>query len=288
MRNLIDIILADERLSFALAVAVSLHIVVIFGISFTADTGSAVRQSLDVTIAVFEDDIKVEKPDFLAQNNQQGSGTLEEKAVPSVVDKSKWQDIAEESEISALPDASVVEHINNQVLATTSSNSDKTDAQKEADNSSSSELDTNWQDLVAQISRIEAILENERQEYAARPRILRLHSASTMSAKEASYIDAWRRKIEFIGNNNYPAEASRNKIYGKVMFKIVIGRDGSLLDADIVQSSGFKILDRAVTNIAHLAAPFAPFPPEIADFDRLELIRTFCFAPGNKIKDCDK
>jgi len=288
MRNFFDIILADERLSFAFAVAISMHILLIFGISFNYNHDNFLRKSLDVTIAIFEDDKIPAKADFLAQNNQQGSGTLEEKAAPTTLDKTEWQDLIEENDLVALPNINSDTKTASQVVATHSEDDDKVVIETETDVKHDVLFNSQWQELVAQISSLEASIERERQEYASRPRVLRLHSASTMKVKEAAYIDAWKRKIERIGNINYPFEASRNKIYGKVMFKTVIGRDGSLLDADVIKTSGFTVLDQAVIDIVRLSAPFASFAHDIEDFDRLELIRTFCFSPGNKIKDCDK
>jgi len=289
MRNFVNSILANEQLSFALAVAFSLHILVIFGVSFTADNNNSTRQSLDVTIAMFEDETAPTKADFLAQANQQGSGTLDDKAIPTVQDKSELQDILAEDDFVALPQLSPEVQNTAQVITAHTKNSFEQISKNETtEEQSPLLLNGKWHELVAQVSNLEASIAKERQEYAARPRVLRLHSAATMTAKEALYVDAWRRKIEQIGNNNYPAEASRRKIYGKVMFKIVIAKDGRLLAADVVQSSGFNVLDQAVAKIAHLAAPFAPFGHELKSFDRLELVRTFCFSPGNKMQDCDK
>ena len=44
--------------------------------------------------------------------------------------------------------------------------------------------------------------------------ITRLTAASTLSHEDAVYLDNWRRRIESIGNLNYPEQARRDKIYG--------------------------------------------------------------------------
>ena len=55
-------------------------------------------------------------------------------------------------------------------------------------------------------------------------------------------------------------------------------RNGTLMDAIIERSSGSAVLDRAARRIVKLAAPYAPFPPEIAhDTDLLEITRTWMF-----------
>ena len=56
---------------------------------------------------------------------------------------------------------------------------------------------------------LEAELANEQQQYAKRPRIHRLNAASTMRDKGAWYKEEWRKKVERVGNLNYPDEARR-------------------------------------------------------------------------------
>jgi TonB family protein len=46
----------------------------------------------------------------------------------------------------------------------------------------------------------------------------------------------------------------------------------------ILRSSGHKLIDDAAVRIVHLAAPFAPFPPDIrADTDIVHITRTWRF-----------
>ena len=59
---------------------------------------------------------------------------------------------------------------------------------------------------------------------------------------------------------------------------VAIRKDGSLVAAIIENSSGSPVLDAAARRIIKLAAPFPPFPPEIArDTDILEITRTWMF-----------
>ena len=66
--------------------------------------------------------------------------------------------------------------------------------------------------LSSDIASLEAELAQEQQLYAKRPRIHRLSAASTMRDKGAWYKDEWRKKVERIGNLNYPDEARRKQI----------------------------------------------------------------------------
>ncbi|MCY1400728.1 hypothetical protein D9M71_158280 [compost metagenome] len=137
--------------------------------------------------------------------------------------------------------------------------------------------------LSSEIASLEAELSNEQQQYAKRPRIHRLSAASTMRDKGAWYKDEWRKKVERIGNLNYPDEARRQQIYGSLRLMVSINSDGSLYEVLVLESSGQPLLDQAAQRIVRLAAPFAPFTGDLADVDRLEIIRTWRFARGDRL-----
>ncbi|MNH06514.1 hypothetical protein D3C85_1576810 [compost metagenome] len=52
----------------------------------------------------------------------------------------------------------------------------------------------------------------------------------------------------------------------------------------MLESSGQPLLDQAAQRIVRLAAPFAPFTGDLADIDRLEIIRTWRFARGDRLQ----
>lgn len=137
--------------------------------------------------------------------------------------------------------------------------------------------------LSSEISSLEAELAHEQQLYAKRPRIYRLNAASTMRDKGAWYKDEWRKKVERIGNLNYPDEARRQQIYGNLRLLVSINRDGTLYEVQVLESSGQPLLDQAAQRIVRLAAPFAPFTGDLNDIDRLEIIRTWRFAKGDRL-----
>jgi protein TonB len=91
----------------------------------------------------------------------------------------------------------------------------------------------------------------------------------------ARYVEDWRAKVERIGEMNYPQAARDERKYGSLVVTVAIKADGSLEDVEIRRSSGVRILDQAAIRIVRLAAPYAPFPPEIAkDTDVLSIART--------------
>jgi protein TonB len=100
---------------------------------------------------------------------------------------------------------------------------------------------------------------------------------STSEYRYARYFEDWRARVEKIGNENYPPEA-RGRYYGSLRMTVAIRKDGSVIDTILEKSSGSPVLDRAARRIVMQAAPYPPFPPDIAkDTDILEITRTWIF-----------
>lgn len=110
-------------------------------------------------------------------------------------------------------------------------------------------------------------------------------SSSTREYKYAAYMEAWRAKVERIGNLNYPAEARRHNLWGSLRLQVEVRPDGSVRDIVLRRSSGHPVLDEAAVRIVKLAAPFAEFPDSFKDeVDVLVISRTWQFLPGNRLQ----
>jgi len=135
----------------------------------------------------------------------------------------------------------------------------------------------------AEISRLTASIDQKRQAYASRARRKAI-STATREYRYASYMEAWRRKVERIGNLNYPQEARREGLFGNLILHVAVRADGSLEGVRVIRSSGHPLLDEAAINIVELAAPFAPFPADIkAETDVLDITRTWQFQRNNRL-----
>jgi len=113
--------------------------------------------------------------------------------------------------------------------------------------------------------------------------VLRITSASTKAADHAAYLRYWIDRIEMVGNNNYPEEARQKSLYGDLRFAVTLLPNGTVDSVQVLLSSGQRVLDQAAIRTVRLASPFAPFPPEIKQWDKLEIIRTWRFVPSNHL-----
>jgi protein TonB len=133
-------------------------------------------------------------------------------------------------------------------------------------------------DLSQEIASLEARVDSEANTAARGPRVRRLTSVSARQTVDAYYLQSWRRKVEAIGNLNYPEAARQEKIYGSLRLVVAITPDGALKGVRVLDSSGHNVLDDAAIRIVRLAAPFAPFPDEMRQTtDVLEIVRTWQF-----------
>ena len=81
-----------DRLGFTLFLAALIHLALLLGVGFTMVEPKQISKTLEITLATFKSEKKPEKADFLAQENQQGSGTLDKKAIPKTTEVAPFQD----------------------------------------------------------------------------------------------------------------------------------------------------------------------------------------------------
>jgi len=282
---------ANDRLSFTLFLAIALHAAVIFGVTFTYLKKGPSTHTMEITLAQHRSQNQPNKADFLAQFDQAGSGTLAEKAILTSPTKAEFRDTVIRETMPAQQIAAGSTNIQKQKPVVTTVGASNTKAA--VINLSNLETPTpkpvkgekSLLQRSLEIASLEARLDRQRQIYAKRPRIKRLTSMSTKSSMDAYYLNSWRRKIEKVGNINYPTEAKRKKLYGSLRLLVAVLPDGSLKEVALLESSGHKVLDESAIRIVKLASPFAPFPDELRrSTDVLEIIRTWQFRKNSSLR----
>ncbi len=273
---------SGDRLSFTLFIAIAIHGLIVFGVNFTTSKPTQSAPSVTVTLATRDDKKAPEKADFLAETNQQGSGSLNEAkeittdVIPPPFDSQTVNEITpQESQKKAVPTA-------DKVRAITSKNSDSrinhTEQANPEQTQAAGDSNKDTESINAQIASLRAKLALQRQTYANIPRERILTSVSTLASSEAAYLNQWTQKIEFIGNKNFPKEALQKKMTGKLRLEVTIKPDGTIAEVNLKQSSGQALFDQAAQQIVRQASPFLPFPPDIRkDYDHLVIIRTWHF-----------
>lgn len=271
-----------ERLSFTIFLAIAVHAVIILGITFTVDKSDKAAPTLNVTLATHQSRAKPDDADYLAQFDQEASGTVDE--TKELTTNEQAEIVAPNiNQIAPLPQQkSQVASIADQNYITSESTSFAVVKQQEQEQTETQEeIDAQQEDspmLNPEIATLRAKLDKLQQEFARRPRIRRMTSVATRSSSDAAYLNAWTQRIERTGNQNFPEAALQEKIFGSLRLSVLINSDGSVESVELLKPSGYPLLDQAALQIVRLAGPFDPFPPEIRkSADQLDIIRTWRF-----------
>ena len=281
--------LSRERFRFMIFLSACAHALLVLGVGFTYLTDANDESSIEVTLAQYRSQIQPDDADFIAQENQTGSGSQDETTVPSSPFISDLND-ADINEVRPAPEAHVLNETPGQpnLTALSSINTEQAVAQQrdmpEQEEKQALSEQSSSEEISLAIASLQAQLDLQQQAFARQPRKYTLSSASARKSHEASYLNSWRRRVEAVGNINYPIKARQQQVYGNVRMLISLNASGQISETRIIQSSGESLLDQAAFDIVNLAAPFEPFPEELkAEADILEIVRTFRFHEGNTL-----
>jgi protein TonB len=294
-----------DRLGRAVLLALALHAALVFGVSFSPPPRPEPGPStLDVILVASKAEKAPDKADFLAQANQEGGGESEKPERPSVPLPAPL--VGPEAVIPAaappapptppVPERTAPERaVLTQAEAVQKAPADvaerkeprpapKPRQERPPEPKPAPSLSADL--LVArslEMASLNAEIDRKLKAYAERP-VRKFINARTREFKYAAYMDAWRAKVERVGNLNYPDEARRQKLSGSLLLDVSLNPDGTVNDLQLRRSSGHKLLDDAAIRIVRLAAPFPPFPKDIEqEVDILHIERTWQFIDGGQV-----
>jgi protein TonB len=273
-----------DRLSATLALSLIGFAVLILGVGFARDMAAPVAPTLDVILTETRTEAEPENPDFIAQANNQGGGDSDEALRPreeqlAHVPKPE-PGVAPEPMLAQAPPP---EPEPTPRLLTTTGDSDQLaptpEDQRETDPST---LPPGHEqvDQSLEMARLAAEIERRQELRARRPK-RKFISASTREYAYATYLRAWVAKVERVGNLNYPDEARRRGLGGRLVMTVAVRRDGSIEEVVLTTPSGLGVLDQAATRIVRLAEPFPPLPQTAENIDVLHITRTWHFRNGS-------
>ena len=276
-----------DRLGMMLFLGTMLHGLLILGISFAVPEPDKTDPlpTMDIILVQSKSVKPPEKADYLAQANQQGGGTLEEKAHPSKPVKGPSpipNNSVSQTPPKPAPQKKIIKAEKKQITSTAGQDI----VLSRPDKKPKEEINKieNTQKLINRSLEIASLTEEinrKIQHYASRPRKKHIN-ASTREFAPAAYMDAWTRKVERIGNLNYPDEARRQKLSGLLQMTVGINKDGSIHTIILKQSSGHPVLDDAAKRVVRLGAPYAKIPDSIRQDDEpvdiLYITRTWEFS----------
>lgn len=284
MRTLLDLS-AHDRLGTMAFGAALVHMIVIMGLSFSMPQPSPNRlATMEVTLVQTRTDKTPVDAQFLAQANQDGGGDSERSEIAqSPLPVNEMSEKNDDVPLARKPPEVQVVSVREvnpllvrdkamKKIQLARAEPEKKAAQPEPENPGLVESN-----LQQERARLSAEISRAWQEYQKRPQ-RKFLNARTQEYKYAVYVDAWRSKVERVGNLNYPEEAKRRRLSGRLMLDVAVNADGSISAINVRRSSGQALLDAAAARIVRLAAPFPPFPADIrSEADILHITRTWKF-----------
>jgi len=282
------IISHTDRMGLTLFLALAFHALVILGISFSSEDINKpnILATMDITLVQHKSDEEPEKADYLAQADQKGSGNTQKKIRHQAVQSKPSPDLSQGQAEQNVAAARKPVKTKGQVRLLTQKKADLkiTSSQKKQNKTKVSKITS--QELVRrskEIARLSAQNDASWQAYSQIPDSKYLY-ANTRKHSDAAYLASWSRKVEKIGNMNYPYAARHKKLSGNLIMEVTLNPDGSLVSIRILQSSKHKILDKSAIDIVKLSAPFARIPAEVLE-DRkvLRIVRTWSFSADNTL-----
>ena len=271
-----------DRLAATIVFAVLTHLIVILGVTFVHENRPEPRvTTLDVVLVPRSSDTPPDQADFLAQANQDGGGNDDERVRPETPPPppaagalaTTVADASTQGQPAGSSRAPQEARRTPASLAAGASDSPPAPAAAPAPGADAAQTESRSLEMAA----LSAEIERKLRTWAERPR-RKWISARTREDRFAAYMVEWRRKVERVGNLNYPDQAARLGLSGNLLLEVALNPDGTVADIALRRSSGEPILDDAAVRIVKLAAPFAPFPPGIAeDVDILHIERTWFF-----------
>lgn len=268
----------NDYLRIAMLLSLAIHALVLT-VHFSGPREQPPQLSaLEVTLVNARSEMAPLRPEMLAQEQLHGGGETTSGQAASPLPRTAAES-ADQVVLAALRKRQAALEIQQQQLYTQLTSKItvkpermKPDMPEDSDEPGVDEQSQESLILNAQISALKERIER----YNAQPR-RQFTGPSTKAVDYAEYVEAWRRKIELIGTEHYPAEA-RGKVYGSLQLTVYVRKDGSLERVDIDRPSPHAILNLAATRIVQLAAPFAPLPAALAnDTDVLAITRTWNF-----------
>lgn len=276
----------NDRFGVSMFGSFLVHMVVILGVTFSLPKLRDLPglPTLEITLVQTASDKRTLDPEFLAQANQEGGGDSD--AAEIAKNPLPVREISPVNRDFPTFQSKPQKRVKSERELTTMlslEDSRKIKDQESRPEKKEPQLQPPSLGLMARAeiqeerARLNAEISRTWQEFQKRPRHKFLN-ARTQEYKYAAYMDAWRAKVERIGNLNYPDEAKRRGLTGHLLLDVALNADGTINNVSVRRSSGQKILDDAAIRIVELSAPFAPFPPEIReDLDILHITRTWKF-----------
>ena len=269
----------DPIFTATVVLAVFLHLVILtLQFAMPQENDAAVKE---IAVTLRPSDQKIENADFLAQADQQGSGTFREShLMSSDMPAPMLEQSTGEQQRETLEQIQQKRELNfeEKLLITTLS------WQKQAEDNqrkkAMEEMNSQFQAKAAMVASLEAQYLQRQQNFSRQQKIKTVDGIQAKQDISAAYLEKFRQKVEFYGNRYYPEAAKQQRLAGEVRLMVILNASGGIRAIRLIDSSGHEMLDEAAKASVRKAAPFGGFDAKMKDISELRIVRTWRFDPA--------
>ena len=277
----------NQRLGATMTLSLLVHGLVVLGFGFALESAAPVVPTLDVILTQTTSALTPKQADFLAQASNQGGGEHDKASRPR--DDQTGPIAQVQPGVAPRPlraQAPSPQPAPRERVVSSNAGDATVPAPRATPTPSTTPLPRGQEKVERDMAmaRLAAEIHLRSERYAKRPK-RKFVSASTQEYAWAGYLAEWVKRVERVGNLNYPDEARRRRLSGQVVVSVAIRRNGTVERAEIVQSSRVPLLDGSALRIARLAEPYPALPRTDEDPDILHVTRTWLFLPAGELVD---
>lgn len=272
-----------STLQIALGVSIAVHVVLLTVRFVDPERFNRVFQDTPLEVILVNAKSN-EKPDFakaIAQASLAGGGEAEKGRATSPLPPSALMELGDATEDAQRKVESLQEQ-QTQLLAQIKkqlASMPPPDLTQPANSPAQAEREEKRKALVKILAEIERRINEEN----ARPK-KRYISPATREEVYAVYYDELRRRIEDRGTVNFPEQAGK-KLYGELTMIVTVNFDGTVLDTEVVQTSGNLTLDRRAQSIVRGTGPFGKFSDAMRrKADQIVVVSRFKFTRDDTLE----
>ena len=103
-------------------------------------------------------------------------------------------------------------------------------------------------------------------------------SFKAVKKEYSEYVKGWQTRIEKYGTSFFTEELTDANIYGNVTMTVKINKLGEIISVNILDSSGYKVLDNVAKKVLFSVGEYEPFPRNLAiHADTISISRIWSF-----------
>ncbi|WP_227431194.1 energy transducer TonB [Psychrobacter sp. I-STPA6b] len=274
----------DFSMLFAVVVAVVVHAVIIWGITFS-DNISPADKVQEVATVLTQNMQENEEANFIANASQEGGGQVRQQLRLETTQISPMSDDAmnDTQDIINLQKQQRQQRYQDSYLRTTLSYREVEQQSDNKEEDTHDDLREQEERLRQEIATLEAQLSQKQQVFAKKTKIETVDSNATTHGKAAQYLERFRQHVENVATQHYPAQAQLQNIHGDVRLMVIISSDGTVKAIRLLESSGSTILDEAAKKSVRQSAPFGKFTDDMSDIVELRIIRTWRYSDSIQV-----